>query len=462
VLPVGPCAVDVQPQSRVEAAPLPLTRARFGPTLPGRASALLQIPEEVPTSMRCQAVRLLALASVTLMPSWVAAEPLCATTPSPAGACSAGPVLVVPTEVEPVPEGDVLAEASLVEATQAATYQPGWLPALAAVVPGALLHGSGVFAAGDRQAAYRLLGMQGAGVAALGSGIAILALSGASRKVAGPAISLTGLGAGLFFQSWMADFFAAALGPDRLGRPRAESDTVALRTGYRYVHDPVFAYTSFWTSRLDLHWGGWRLSPGAWVGLDDDHQRTALHVAYRWWGCTPGVACSDGSRLELEGGTVYHRHGREGFGFWGWEGSLRGRLDLERIAPVLAGAFIEGEWGWGMDFVYYQHADLGEDAIDRLLLGFAYGLYLGRPEAGHGEVAIYYDHRRESFAGGFAWAGVGSGSIGHVGLRGEWSFPPLGHGHRLGLGWDVQVGSAIVAGLDVVYRWLPGAAEVRP
>lgn len=92
------------------------------------------------------------------------------------------------------------------------------------------------------------------------------------------------------------------------------------------------------------------------------------------------------------------------------------------------------------------------DTASSLLLHAGYGLYFGRPDAVHGEAMAYYEHRHDGYAGGMFWTGSLSGTPGRVGAVGAVHFGP-----RWGLAGEVQVGSAVVLQLNVLFR----AGDVR-
>jgi hypothetical protein len=93
---------------------------------------------------------------------------------------------------------------------------------------------------------------------------------------------------------------------------------------------------------------------------------------------------------------------------------------------------------------YSYFGPVGEDALhEQLLFTFGYGVYLGRSGPLRGEVLLYYDHRKDDYAGGLK---AGAGVPGHFGLRGRVLLS-----ERWGVSADVQAGSAYVARLSAVY-----------
>jgi hypothetical protein len=336
------------------------------------------------------------------------------------------------------------------EETARQYVKPGWLAGGLAVVPGFLVHGAGAFATGDRKAARRLLISEAVGLGALVGGGTLLAVTGTSRRMIGVVAPITIAGFGLFMLSWLADVYAATTG----GRPDARAPSFVPRydaeLGYAYVHDPQFRYGSFVTLHGDWRAHDVRVSPDAWVALDDDNQRFTLELAYRPWGRTARRAARDGSYAELATAFRYHRFGSDDFAvltpYW-W---LQGRYDLARVAPSLAGAFVEGQLGAGLELYDFQvsGSKLGDNGFGLLLTRFGFGTYFGD---GRGELFTYYDHRHDDFAAGLGVQGIGSGILGHVGLRGHYFITP-----QWGVSGLAELGSALVTGLAVRYRSVGG------
>jgi hypothetical protein len=77
-------------------------------------------------------------------------------------------------------------------------------------------------------------------------------------------------------------------------------------------------------------------------------------------------------------------------------------------------------------------------------------VYLGQS----GEVAAYYDHRRDDLAGGLSVDSVAAGVLGHFGVAGRGFF----HDGRWGLRGELEYGSAFITGLSLIYRGAPLSA----
>jgi hypothetical protein len=332
------------------------------------------------------------------------------------------------------------------------------LPALAAVVPGVVLHGTGHAVAGDWDTALKLLATEGAALAAMTTGITLLARFGASRRVSTPAIMVLIGGAGLFTNAWLADIYGAAGGG--LGRAPALLPWVEASAGYRYVYDPLFSYRHFARVAAQGRVRAWRLEAEAMVATDDDNQRWRGAVTWRPYGvdaasaepradaiARAAQAPHDGTAIDVTLGAVYHRHGAEGFGMFAPELSVTARLDLQRISPSLSGSFSELRLGWAVELYDYNLPDLGlgADVVDELIGRFAFGVYLGQ---GRGEVALYYDHRKSGYEGGLATRSGANGPMGSFGIEGACYITDA-----WGLSASFAVGSAYVAGLNGLYRF---------
>jgi hypothetical protein len=321
-------------------------------------------------------------------------------------------------------------------------FQP--LSAALSVVPGLAFHGLGTWAAGDGSTSKRLFALQGAGLGLLAVGGVPIALTGASRRTIGPLYAVALTGAGLLSVSAVANLYAAVSPAFEPGAPARSLPPVELELGYQHVYDTAFDYRHFLslgvTARRDaVRWeGALQLAPG------QGNARARLGGAYRLWGAPEGArAGADGTALDVEGGVVFHRFGPEGFAMGGAEAGVRGRYDMGRLSRRLEGSF--AELGAGLSSQAYSYfGPVSEDALhEQLLFSFGYGVYLGRGGPVRGEALLYYDHRKDGFAGGVKAA---VGVLGLFGLRGRmfWS-------ERWGVSADLQAGSAYVARVAAVY-----------
>lgn len=339
--------------------------------------------------------------------------------------------------------GQSEAFATAEEPVPAATRQQRRPAAIAAaVVPGLLVHGAGHFVACERKTATKLLLMEGVGLGLAVAGGVPLVMSGASRYVAAPGTVLFVSGLGMAAISWAADLYGAAGGNRIGGRPRLSLPRIEAELGYAYVHDVQFDYTSFTVAGAHLRWQKWRVSPAVWMALDDDHQRWRGEVAYRAFGPrdSPRFA-RDGGYLEVVGAASHHRLAGEAFSVTSGELSTSARRDLAGLGPSLAGTF--ANLGLGLQVERVAYSNLDADLAIQLLMRVGFGIYLGGPGHHHGEVEVYYDHRRDELAGGYGVSHT-AGWIGHVGVGG--SFSPDGNWGLTGM---LELGSAAVIHLGV-------------
>jgi hypothetical protein len=326
--------------------------------------------------------------------------------------------------------------------------EPGLWPGLAALGPGFFVHGSGAFVARDRRAAKRLALAGAAGLVLFVGGGSVVALSGASRRLMAPILPLVTMGAGVFFVSWLADIYAATTGGRDVSAAQWISPVTA-ELGYRYVYDPQFAYRNFSYGAVDLRADRLRVTPSAWLALDDANQRLRVDSAYRFYGRTPSRSASDGSYFDISHALTWHRHPEQSFSVWTLEGRLDGRLDLARWGKSLSGSFAEGQVGAGLEFYDFATpgARVSNDVSGLLLARFGFGVYFGDDADRTGEAQLYYDHRHDDYAAGLGVSGIGGGFLGHFGLVGhyylsrDWGLSLLG-----------EVGSAYLGGISVLYR----------
>ncbi|WP_437834759.1 hypothetical protein [Sorangium sp. So ce1153] len=325
------------------------------------------------------------------------------------------------------------------------------LAAGGAVVPGALVHGTGHFLLGEKRTGLSLLALEGAGLGLVVGGLGGAAVSGASRRIIAPIVLATVTGAGLFGVSLLADIYGVLAPEGGTGSPPLALPWVETQLGLAYVHDPTFAYSAFLVSGMDLRLRSIRLSGSGWFALDDDNARLRAEGAYRFVGPgTPdGPRAADGSFLEIEGALTHHRYTSDDFSITTGEVTLQGRLDLAHIGRTLRGSF--AEMGWGVAVEAYRYGRRPFEGNELLIPHFAFGMYLGHEGYPRGEAKVFYEHRHDGYAAGAKITGLGSGVPGHLGLQGRLYASP---------GWgvlaDVQAGSAYVGRLSLLLR--PGGS----
>ncbi len=325
------------------------------------------------------------------------------------------------------------------------------LAGAAAVAPGALVHGAGHYVLGETDTATDLLLFEALGLGMVFGGGAVIALTGASRYVVGPAAAVTILGVGTFGLSLAADVYGT-LSPDpgaaslRLPalRPMLEAEL-----GYRRVDDPLFRHRDFLVERVAYEHGAFGLGLSGFFSVLGDNARYRAEGAYRFFDDAGGADATPRDRLELELGFVHHRYLVEHFDMTSAELGVAGRYDLSRIGRTLAGSFVEVGLGYGHGVIQYDvpSQNIPSDDYMLLLARFGFGVTLRGSSASGSEALLYYDHRHDDFAAGLKLTGLGSGVAGHFGFSTRWFFDDV-----IGVSGDVAVGSAWVFGGSLVLR----------
>ncbi len=213
------------------------------------------------------------------------------------------------------------------------------------------------------------------------------------------------------------------------------------RAGYAVVHDPQFEHHSMATLGAHLRRGPARLSPAAYLALNADTQLLSLEGACRLLGPRGLWLPRSPHHLEARAAGAYHRFGDAGFEVFTWELSLAGRLVVGLPWPQLDAAFAELALGWSTQ--YYSYPAVAAEAFGAVALRLGVGLRLGRG----GEVTLYYDHAHHGLVGGLSVDRGWDGVPGHVGLAGRYYF-----WRRWGVGLDLALGSAYIAGLSLLFR----------
>jgi hypothetical protein len=356
-----------------------------------------------------------------------------------------------------VSRAEEVAEAPAPDETPASTkpFEPGVLPGLVAVAPGLLLHGAGHWAAGDGETARTLLAFEGLGWALVAAGGVPLVATGASRRFIGPSIAAIVAGVGIFGVSALSDVYGSVTGGTSGTGGRRESPMVA-HAGYQYVEDPLFNYHSFVVASVELTFGDVRLTPSVEQAADDPNRHVRGQLDWRLAGPTVN-GVSTASTLEVTTALTWRDYEREAFEVAAFEASVNGRADLGRLSPTLRGSFAEGGLGWGIEAYTYDQIpglSFGEDVNEMLLARLGWGVWIGQPGPGHGEVLVYYDHRRDTLAGGLPTTGIAAGFMGFFGLSSTWMITS-----QWGLEAQGQLGSANVAMVGIVHRTGGGAGD---
>ncbi len=280
----------------------------------------------------------------------------------------------------------------------------------AALGPGLLFRGVGSYVVGEKRAAKRLAITGGIGLASLIAGGVTIIASGASENTVA-AIPLVLFGAGVIFPTWFADIaVAAGLSPD--GGLAKAAPPWSIELGTLWLNDP-FRSRGLGTLAVQVELG--RVGIGATALLDTEgaQDTEALESRFRVFGPAPsGALLTSGhsDRLHVAAAVRRHRDDPDDVTLQTAELDLRGRLELVHLDRALTRQFIDGNLGVGIERAGYPRDE--HDLSSILLAGFAYGVYVGRGS----ELAVYYDHRRDSMAGGIA-ASRAAGFVGSIGGR---------------------------------------------
>lgn len=318
------------------------------------------------------------------------------------------------------------------EATADEVFEPGALPVAAAALPGFFVHGAGHWAAGDSSTARELLIAEGTGAGLLFSGIALLAATGAGERTSVPAIGMATAGAGLFFNSYFADIY----GSSGAGARRAAHDPDLLfNIGYSRLSDPLFECRNLleFSARAGSHGVG--IEPFYSTSLDDGHVFGGGRLYWRFWDD------GEGSFAKIKGGAAYRDNPSEYFAIRTGEVWAEGRFDHALLSPSLAGSFSEIRFGFARAWYGYDvpgYRDWSESS-DIYILRTAFGFRFG---ADGGEAIVFYDHRRDQYAGG-----MNGGFMGAFGARLE--FFPI---NSLGCYAELVAGSSYESSFGMTLR----------
>lgn len=319
------------------------------------------------------------------------------------------------------------------------------LPAAASIMPGLLFHGLGPWLAGDGHTAKKLFALEGAGLGLIALGGVPIAFTGASRRTIAPLYAVTLAGFSLFGISALANLYSVTSPAFDPGVPPPSLPPLELELGYQYVSDPSFEYGHFISlgalARLDAV----RLEATARMAPDEGNTQVRLGGAYRLLGESERArGGADGTALDAELFGLFHRFPTEGFTVAGGEVGLRGRYAMARVSPALAGSFAEASLGTSFQGYSYPGAVDDGNLQEQLLFTFGYGVWLGRGGPVKGEALLYYDHRKDGFAGGTR--SRAGGVVGSFGLRGRALLT-----EDWGVAAEVQAGGAVVGRLSLVY-----------
>ncbi|MGI5861726.1 MAG: hypothetical protein ACOX6T_06665 [Myxococcales bacterium] len=317
------------------------------------------------------------------------------------------------------------------------------LAAGAAVLPGLLLHGSGHFVLGEREAARNLLATQGVGVASFVAGFALLASTGAANQLAPLYVIPTIGGLGAISVSWLGDLAGSIHGsegfPTSGWRPAAG---LYLSGGYDGLFASKLDFQHGMSLRLDWRGERLRFSPwGSWHPQGSSHAAAGALLGLQLARPNPETVTA----LDLILGVAHQRFPGDGFHVTTGELYLEGRVDLGFIARSLRNAWGLARLGWGIDAYGYDGADaLLDDGLPLLVLDIGMGLQLFE-RAGF---EIVYRQRKNELPGGLMISSGLAGFIGMVQLEGRitlaegWALLPsvrLGTGVRTTLAVEARL-----------------------
>lgn len=300
-------------------------------------------------------------------------------------------------------------------------------------------------ARGDAPTAKRLFALEGTGLGLIALGGVPIVFTGASRRTIAPLYAVTLAGFSVFGVSALANLYAVTSPAFDPGVPASSLPPLELEMGYQYVSDPSFDYGHFVSlgalARLDTV----KLEATARLSPGEGNTQVRLGGAYRLLGEPEGARRgSDGTALDAELYGLFHRYPTEGFTVAGAEVGLRGRYAMARVSPSLAGSFAEASIGTSLQGYSYPGAVSEGNLDEQLLFTFGYGVWLGRGGPVRGDALLYYDHRKDGFAGGMRTRG--GGVVGSFGLRGRALLT-----NDWGVAAEVQAGGAIVGRLSLIY-----------
>ncbi|WP_426756363.1 hypothetical protein [Myxococcus sp. Y35] len=346
----------------------------------------------------------------------------------------------------PAAEGGHLAPGTPPHGTPPARpdFQPLAVPV--AVVPGLLFHGLGPLVAGDTHTAKRLFALEGTGLGLIALGGVPIALTGASRRTIAPLYAVTLAGFSVLGISALANLYAVTAPAFDPGVAPPSLPPLELEVGYQYVNDSAFDYRHFVSVGAQARFESLRLLGGVRVDPSEGNTQVRLGGAWRLLGAPErALVGTDGSALDAEAFGQFHRYPTEGFAVVSGEVALRGRLAMSRISPAMAGSFAEVSLGTSLETYTYPGAVSDGNLHEQLLFTFGYGVWLGRGGGPfRGEAMLYYDHRKDTFAGGVR--SRGGGIVGAFGLRGRALLT-----ESWGVAAEVQAGGALVGRLSLIY-----------
>ncbi|CAN5795000.1 hypothetical protein BH11MYX2_BH11MYX2_28250 [soil metagenome] len=316
---------------------------------------------------------------------------------------------------------------------------PGVLPIVASVIPGFVIPGAGSFVATKRSMSLKLLEMAGIGLGMAIIGGESIVISGSNPRASGIGGPVLVAGVGLFETAWLTDVYNVVGLPH--GTPRTHPP-YSLEAGVSWTHDAYRDRALLHAvgqaiphERIELIAEGHRSYDGAYKDGNLAARVRILHPHFL-------DDSFDGSYLEIRAAGRIRDDSADMTQAFTMEAEVGGRLDLHHISSLPRGVFAELSTGLGEERSAYAMA---HDWNSLLLARVAWGMYLGHS----GELSIYYDHRRDSIAGGFAsWHAAGF--FGSFGARAD-----LRVTEQYAVHAEFEWGSATVSTVGIRYEGGP-------
>ncbi|HEY5936798.1 MAG TPA: hypothetical protein VIU61_19250 [Kofleriaceae bacterium] len=299
----------------------------------------------------------------------------------------------------------------------------------AAVIPGIFVRGLGSWIVGETRTAKRLLATAAIGVGAGAIGGAPIGLGGGSPYTT-PGLPLVIVGGGLALTTWIADI-AVAAGLERPGVARAVAPW-SVELGTSWLHD---AYRERALIRAAGTYELSRFGFGASTFVDPEGDSITVDGEIR-----VRILDRDGMRLGARTLIRRHRDDLDRVTLVTGEAEAVTRIELSRLDPVLAGQFVDLGLGLGIEHARYPNGESGNSSL--LLGGFAWGAFIGNK----GEVRLFYDHRRDSLAGGLA-AWRAAGFVGSFGAALDFAVA-----RNWSVRGELEVGNAYLSTFAIRYR----------
>jgi hypothetical protein len=304
-----------------------------------------------------------------------------------------------------------------------------WLAAGASIIPGLLVHGAGHFAAGESSNGYRLLAIEGVGIAGIVGGLATLRAVRGSEKLAPVYVPVTVTGVGLFIASFLADVAGTLHGQRPWPVPRPPG-TLTLTGGYTGLFASKHTFSHL--GRLGAEWHYRRLTCGAALMLhpEFDYSQYGGTVSLRLW--EPG-ADDPVTRLTVFVDAYHQRFRTEGFSITAFRGFGELRWNMGYLVTTMRNAWWLARLGWGFDLLSFDNIASGEDGLPFIVFEVGMGLMASERVS----LELVYRQRKGELPGGMTVAGALAGFLGMIEFQSRVTIDPrwtIVPGFRIGNG----------------------------